>query len=55
MLKPRALDPARRYRLRDLAPDGTTPLLGEKTGAEWMAAGLPRVMESSFAGMLEAV
>lgn len=55
VLKPRALDPARRYRLRDLAPDGTTPLLGEKTGAEWMASGLPRVAESSFAGMLDAV
>lgn len=54
MLKPRALDPARTYHLVSLAADGSTPDLGRKSGAKWMAEGLPRVFDSSFAGLLIA-
>ena len=55
VLKPRALDPDRTYQLVSLAADGSTPVLGQKSGAAWMDEGLPRVFESSFAGLLTAV
>jgi alpha-galactosidase len=49
---PRGLEAGRRYRLRELAPEGAAPVV--RSGAEWMRDGVP-VGTASYAGVLEAV
>lgn len=49
---PRALEPDRRYHLRELSPAGE-PVSLVRMGADWMADGLPSIAASSFAGILE--
>jgi alpha-galactosidase len=50
-IRPRNLEPSRRYRLQELSPEGEVPSL-VRTGSEWMAQGLPTIVTSSYAGIL---
>jgi hypothetical protein len=50
-IRPRNLEPSRRYRLQELSPEGEVPAI-VRTGSEWMAEGLPVIRTSSYAGIL---
>ncbi|HTO04817.1 MAG TPA: alpha-galactosidase [Opitutus sp.] len=54
IIRPMALHPERRYRLRSL-DFGAAEAAPSRTGADWMSEGLPRIQQQSFIGVLEPV